>query len=263
MTVKLSFADRKRPRRTARSRAWPSWTRPPGRSSTIENAERLAFSDDGQWAAYLLTPPEPKKDEKVAAPAAGTAKPGEAAAKKPPASSTSATCRRGRTRTSGRRRHSASTLPRATSPMPSRRRGGGNGLFARSLAEPASAPIAAAQAAEGRYESLTWTREGSGWRSWRRWRRRRTSPGRPRFPSGTAQPKTRGGGGGTGTQRLDAALEERPGVERDGKRLFFGFKPADSGAREAGGGQGQGPCGRSLRLRSDPLEGRAGRLALE
>jgi len=228
MTVKLTFADSEKPAKDRPKPGLAILDTTTGTVVPIENAERLAFSDDGQYAAYLLTPPEPKKDEKAAPAAAGAAKPGDAA-KKPAAILHLRNLQAGADQEVG---------PAATFGFDPASRylawtvstddGAGNGLFVRSLAEPAAAPIPVAQAAKGRYESLIWARAGS----------------RLAFLSAVEKEKDKPGpatlwlwDGAARQGRAVAAPEQAPKGwtlplkndvvwSRDGKRLFFGFKPA-------------------------------------
>jgi len=229
MTVKLSFADGEKPAKDRPKPGLAIMDITTGTVVPIENAERLAFSDDGQYAAYLLTPPEPKKDEKAAPPAAGAAKPGDAA-KKPAAFlhlrnlQTGADLEVGPAASFGfdpASRYLAWTV--------STDDGAGNGLFVRSLAEPAATPIPVAQTAKGRYESLTWAREGSRLAFLAAVEKEKDKPGPATLWlwDGAARQGRAVGAPEQAPKGWTLPVKNDLAWSRDGKRLFFGFKPAE------------------------------------
>ncbi len=104
--------------------------------------------------------------------------------------------------------------------------GKGNGVFLKPLADAASAPVAAAAADKGRYESLTWTRDGAALA----------------FLSGVEKPAAAAAlwtwDAATRQSKQAASSEQAPkgwslplkndvAWSRDGKHLYFGFKPPD------------------------------------
>ena len=112
--------------------------------------------------------------------------------------------------------------------------GKGNGVFLYALADAAAAPAAAAQADKGRYESLTWAKDGHALA----------------FLSGADKPA----GSATlaiwdaaaGQSKQAVSSDQAPkgwtlpikndlAWSKDGKRLFFGFKPPQKGAAAAAG----------------------------
>ena len=238
LVVKLAFADAEKP---AKDRPKPGLAivdTATGAVTSIENAERLAFSDDGRWAAYLFTPPEPKKDDKAAPVAAAGARP---AATDPKAAASDATAKKPailhlRSLQTGADVEVGPAASFAFDPASryvawsaATEDGAGNGVFVRSLADAAAPAIGVAQAAKGRYEALAWTREGS----------------RLAFVAAVETEKDKPGPGtlwlwdGSSRQgRVAAAPEQAPrgwtlplknelSWSRDGRRLFFGFKPAE------------------------------------
>ena len=234
MTVKLSFLDSEKP---AKDRPKPGLAiveTTTGAVSAIENAERLVFSDDGLWAAYLLTPPEPKKDEKATAPPAAGGKPGEAAAAKKPV----AFLHLRNLQTGADQEVGPATgfgfdpASRYLAWAASTEDGAANGLLVRALAEPAGTPIAVTQAPKGRYESLTWAREGSRLAFLAAVEKEKDKPGPAALWIWDGA--SRQGHAVASTEQApkgwNVPLKNDVSWSRDGKRVFFGMKPAGSEA---------------------------------
>jgi len=216
MPVKISFADIEKP---AKDRPKPGLAiveTSTGKVTTIENADRLAFSQDGRWAAYFVAPPEPQKDEKEKA--------GEAPR---PATlhlrdlSTGADTELGRA-TAFAFDQASNLLAYAAATVD----GAGNGLYVLDSG-PGAAPLAVVQAAKGRYESIAWSSEGSRlaflagveakpgeagaatlWTWDGKARRARALAAAAQAPKGWTLP-----------------LENEVAWSRDGRRVFFGFRP--------------------------------------
>ena len=214
-----------------------------GTVTRFENVEKFAFSDDSHWLAYQL--PEARAAEKAASsPRAETATPGlpaEAASNRRAEAAKAGGPLKLRDLATGTEREIASVAAFAFDPaskslaiVVSAAEGKGNGVFVYALLDTASAPVAAAQADKGRYESLTWAKDGHALA----------------FLTGANKP--------TGSATLsiwDAAARESKPVassdqapkgwslpikndlawSKDGKHLFFGFKPPQKGDDAAGG----------------------------
>ncbi|HEX7486278.1 MAG TPA: prolyl oligopeptidase family serine peptidase [Vicinamibacterales bacterium] len=208
-----------------------------GSISTFENVEKFAISDDSKWLAYLLPAAEPKKDDKTAAP--------------PTAAPAGTTANRDEAKPGGTlklRDLAAGTeqeigfvasfafdpTSKSLAVVVSGAEGKGNGVFLKPLAGASAAPVAAAQADKARYESLTWTKDGRALA----------------FLSGVDKPA-----GSATLSMWDAATAQVKQVaasaqaptgwtlpikndlvwSKDGKRLFFGFKPPQNRDAAAGG----------------------------
>ena len=220
-----------------------------GTVTRFENVEKFAFSDDSHWLAYQLPGPEAKAGDKPAAPAAGGGGAGAGARAGSPAEAASSpkveAAKAGgplkvRDLTTGAEREIPSVAAFAFDPtskslavIVSGTEGKENGVFVHALADAAAAPAAAAQADKGRYESLTWAKDGHALA----------------FLSGVDKPA------GSATLSLwDAAARQSKQAassdqtpkgwtlpikndlawSKDGKRLFFGFKPPQKGGAAAG-----------------------------
>jgi dipeptidyl aminopeptidase/acylaminoacyl peptidase len=206
-----------------------------GTVTRFENVEKFAFSDDSRWLAYLLPAPEPKTNEKAAAPTAAAAAPpkrDEVKAGGP---------LKLRDLTTGAEQEIGSGTAFAFDPaakslafIVSGAEGKGNGVFVKTLADAASAPVAAVQADKGRYDSLSWAKDGHALA----------------FLSGVDKPA----GSATlsiwdaaaGQAKQAASSDQAPKGwilpikndlvwSKDAKRLFFGFKPPQKGGAAASG----------------------------
>lgn len=205
-----------------------------GTVTRFENVDKFAFSDDSRWLAYQLPAPDAKAGDKPALPAEAASSPRADAAKV-------GSLLKIRDLTSGTDREIASVAAFAFDPtskslavVVSGLEGKDNGVFVYALLDAASAPVAAAQADKGHYESLTWAKDGHALA----------------FLSGADKPV------GPATLSIwDAAAHESKPVassdqapkgwilpikndlawSKDGKRLFFGFKPPQKG--DAAGGE--------------------------
>ncbi len=220
-----------------------------GTVTRFENVEKFAFSDDSRWLAYQLPAPEAKAGEKPTAPAAGGGGAGAGARAGSPAEAASSpraeTAKAGgalklRDLTNGTERAIPTVAAFAFDPaskslavVVSGAEGKGNGVFVYALPDAAAAPAAAAQADKGRYESLTWAKDGHALA----------------FLSGVDKPA------GSATLSLwDAAARQSKQAassdqapkgwtlpikndlawSKDGQHLFFGFKPPQKGGAPAG-----------------------------
>ena len=233
LQVKIAFADSER---TGKDRPKPGMALVDVASGAIrnmENVERFAFSDDSNWLAWLLPPADTKKPgatvneaEDIDQQAAGQA---VAQEKKPG----------GTLKLMNLESSEEQTIPlvagfafdaasRFLAYAVADETGKDNGIFYRDLSAPGQA-VPILQAENGLYEPLLWTKEGSTLA----------------FLAATEPAK-----GVPGPAALwiwdGAAKKARPLVDakqapkgwtlpfkndlawtRDGKRLFFGFKPAD------------------------------------
>nr|MBP7570554.1 hypothetical protein [Acidobacteriota bacterium] len=63
MPVKIPFADSERPAKDRPKPGLAILETSTGKAITVEDADRLAFSQDGRWAAYFVALPEPGKAE--------------------------------------------------------------------------------------------------------------------------------------------------------------------------------------------------------
>jgi dipeptidyl aminopeptidase/acylaminoacyl peptidase len=228
MVVRVAFADSEK---TGKDRAKPGMALvnvTTAEVTKIADVERFAFSDDSRWLAYLLPPPEPLKPAAsgdTPAPAGGTAAGRDQAR-------VGGTLRL-RDLTTGTEQESPFVATFAFAPssaylsyVVSAAEGKGNGVFLKPLTGVTATAHAAAAADKGRYESLAWTRDGA----------------MLAFLSGLEKPA-----GSAGLWTWDAAnrqakqaasTEQAPkgwslplkndvAWSKDGKHLFFGFKPPD------------------------------------
>ena len=241
MAVKVPFALGEK---TGRDRPKPGMALVEVASGTVtkfESVDRFAFSDDARWLAYLAPAPEARQGGSGDRPAAA----GPATA--PPAGPRAARgdeARAGsllklRDLAGGTDREIASVAAFAFDPaskflavLVNAAEGKGNGVFLYPLADAAAAPVAAAQADKTRYESLAWAKDGhalaflagvekpAGVATLTIWDA--ASKQAKQAASGDQAPK-----GWTLPIKNDLAWS------KDGKRLFFGFKPPQKGAASA------------------------------
>ena len=231
MVVKVAFADSEK---TGKDRPKPGMAIvdvTTGEVTKVADVDRFAFSDDSRWLAYQRPAPEPPK------PAAGAEKAGAAptAAGGAPAAKPGAPVKL-RDLASGTEQDIPFVASFAFAPssaylayVVSGAEGKGNGVFLKPLADAASTPIAAAAAEKGRYESLTWTRDGAALA----------------FLSGVDTPSAGAAlwtwDAATRQSKQAASSEQAPKGwslpltndvvwSRDGKHLYFGFKPPDPAA---------------------------------
>jgi len=184
---------------------------------SVDNVARFAFSSDGRWLAYLLSP------------APGTEKPAEAGGdqKKEPRGNPL----RLRNLASGAETEMADVTAFAFAPgarfvayVVAAAEGKGNGLFARDLSAAPLPELTVNQVDKARYDQLAWAEaapmlgfvtamEEDGPATLWRWdgaaRDARQLASSDQAPSGWVLP-----------------LENDLGWSKDGQRLFFGFKPA-------------------------------------
>ncbi len=221
MPVKIPFADTEKPAKDRPKPGLAILETSTGKTITIENADRLAFSHDGRWAAYFVAPPEPQKEDKEKE----REKPGEASE---PATLHVRDLSTGvDTKLGGATAFAFDRASNLLAYAAATGDGAGNGLYVRDLAAPGAEPLAVVEAAKGRYESLAWSREGSRlaflaavetkageagaatlWTWDGKTRRARTVAAARQAPKGWTLP-----------------LKNEVTWSRDGRRVFFGFKP--------------------------------------
>jgi len=231
MVLKVAFADSEK---TGKERPKPGMAIvnvSTGNVTTISNVDRFAFSDDSRWLAYQMPAPEPPK------PAAGTEKAGAA----PPGAAAAPVAKPGAPLklldlSSWAEQEIPAVASFAFAPssaylayVVSGAEGKGNGVFLKPLVDAAAAPLAASAADKGRYESLAWTRDGAALA----------------FLAGLEKPAAAAAlwtwDAATRRSKQVASPEQAPKGwslplkndlvwSRDGKRLYFGFKPPDPAA---------------------------------
>jgi dipeptidyl aminopeptidase/acylaminoacyl peptidase len=214
-----------------------------GTVTRFENVEKFAFSDDSRWLAYQLPAPDAKAGDKPAATGAGGAaragSPAEAANPRGEAAKAGSPLKI-RDLTTGAAREIPAVAAFAFDPtskslavVVSAPEGKGNGVFVYSLADANTEPDATAHVDKGRYESLTWAKDAHALA----------------FLTGVDKPA------GSATLSVwDAAARQAKQVassdqapkgwtlplrndlawSKDGKRLFFGFKPPQKSGAAAG-----------------------------
>jgi len=241
MPVKIAFADSEK---TGKDKPKPGMALvdlSKGTTLNVEGVDRFAFSDDSKWLACLLSPPDTKKpgtppatdigaegnDQEAAAQAA-------AKEKKPGSMLKLMNLESGEEQAiplvvafafDAASKFLAYSVADET--------GKGDGLFYRELATPAQA-VAIAQAEDGRYEPLLWTKSGSTLAFLAAADTGKGAPGPATlwiWEGSTKQPRVlvkpeQAPKGSTLPLKNDLAWT------RDGKRLFFGFKPAAAEAKD-------------------------------
>jgi dipeptidyl aminopeptidase/acylaminoacyl peptidase len=208
-----------------------------GSATTFQNVEKFAISDDSRWLAYLLPAAEPKKDDKTAAP--------------PTAAPAGTTANRDEAKPGGTlklRDLAAGTeqeigfvasfafdpTSKSLAVVVSGAEGKGNGVFLKPLADVTAAPVTAVQADKTRYESLTWTKDGRALAFLSGVDKPAGSATLSMWDTATAQVKqvaasAQAPNGWTLPIKNDLVWS------KDGKRLFFGFKPPQNRDAAAGG----------------------------
>jgi dipeptidyl aminopeptidase/acylaminoacyl peptidase len=234
MPVKLSFVDSEK---TGKDKPKPGMALVDvanGTSRNLENVDRFAFSDDSKWLACLLSPPDPKKPGAPAVSEGEDDDQDQAAAAAVAREKKSGGTLRLMNLESGEDQGIPLVTGFAFDPASRflaystvEETGKGDGLFYRDLAAPGQA-VAIAQAENGRYEPLLWAKTGSSLAFLAT-----TDSGK-----GTPGPATLWiWDGATKQSRALVKPEQSPkgwtlpfknelAWTRDGKRLFFGFKPA-------------------------------------
>jgi dipeptidyl aminopeptidase/acylaminoacyl peptidase len=239
MVVKVPFALSEK---TGRDRPKPGMALVDvnaGSVKTFENVEKFAFSEDGRWLAYQLPTPEARSGEKPAG-ASGAAQAAGA-----PAQSGAAPAKVGgplklRDLANGSEQEipwvSAFAFDPASKHLAyvvSTTDGKGNGVLVKPLTDGQFAVAAAVATDKGKYESLTWSKDGAS---------------KLAFLCGVDKPA----GAATLVTWQPGASQAREAVtgdkapkgqtlplkndlawSKDGKRLFFGFKPVDPKAEAA------------------------------
>ena len=238
MPVKIPFADSERPAKDRPKPGLAILETSTGKAITVEDADRLAFSQDGRWAAYFVALPEPGKaepgkDEKEKA--------GEAprpAALRLRDLSTGADTELGHATTFAFDRASSLLAYAAATED-----GDGNGLFVRDLAAPASAPLAVVQAARGRYESIAWSREGSRLAFLAAVEAKPGEAGAATlwtWDSGTRRPRALAAAA-QAPRGWTLPLKNDVTWSRDSRRVFFGFRPDEPKPGDQTGEKGTEP----------------------
>ncbi len=217
-----------------------------GTVTKFENVEKFAFSDDSRWLAYLIAAAEARNGDRPAGQAAArgagarAGSPAEAASSSRTEAAKVGSPLKLRDLTTGTEREIASVAAFALDPsskflavVVSGAEGKGNGVFVYSLSDAAAAPVAATQADKIHYETLTWAKDGHALA----------------FLSGLEKPAGSATlsiwDAATKQARQVAASEQAPkgwtlplkndlAWSKDGKCLFFGFKPPLKGAAAAG-----------------------------
>ena len=239
MTVRPTFAALEKAGRDRPRNAMALVNVETGAITEIQNVDRFAFSDDSRWLACHLTPEPARKPEKPPASAADAigeeidqAASGAEAGKERRAGSTL----RLRLLESGSDTDVPFVSAFAFDPASrvivyavSDPTGKANGVFARDLKDPAIA-IAIAQAEAGSYTNLAWTRDGAALAFVAAVEREAGKPGPATV--WTWNPVSRRGREAVTSSHAPAGwtlpLANTITWSRDGKRLFFGFKPADA-----------------------------------
>jgi dipeptidyl aminopeptidase/acylaminoacyl peptidase len=240
MVVKVAFADSEK---TGKDRAKPGMAIvdvATGEVTKLADVDRFVFSDDSRWLAYQLPAPEPPK------PAAASEKPGAA----PPAAGSTSAAKPGgplklRDLSSGAEQEIPLVASCAFAPssaylayVVSGAEGKGNGVFLKPLADAASAPIAAAAADKGRFESLAWTRDGAALAFLAGVDTPAAAATLWTWDAATRQSK-QAASSNLAPKGWSLPLKNEIVWSRDGKHLYFGFKPPDPAA-PAGTGAGGG-----------------------
>jgi len=244
MVVRVAFADSEK---TGKDRPKPGMALvdvAQGNVLNFENVDRFAFSDDSKWLAYLLAPPETAKTQgdKPSDRAGQVGQVGqvgdseldedgqEAAAASPKKPGSTLKLRSLQT---GEEQAIAFALTfgfdaasKYLAYAVGDETGKGNGVFCRDLGAPTQA-VAITQAENGRYEPLAWSKSGSSLAFFAS-----TEP-----PKGQPSAATLWLWNGATRQARQAVKPEQapkgfhvpPKNEiawtKDGKRIFFGFKP--------------------------------------
>ncbi len=239
MPVKVAFADSEK---TGKDKPKPGMAIvdvSTGAIRSLENVDRFVFSDDSKWLAWLLLPPDTKKPATpVAAAGDGDQQAGQAVASEKKAGSVLSLLNL----ESGEEQAVPQVLTfafdassRYLAYSVADETGKADGLFYRDLKAPANA-VAIAQAENGRYEPLLWAKSGSALAYMAAVDSARGAPGLASLWIWD---------GATKQARAVVKQEQAPkgwmlpfkndvAWTRDGKRLFFGFKPAGAETKASG-----------------------------
>jgi hypothetical protein len=242
MPVKVAFADSEK---TGKDRPKPGMALVDVSKGTIlnvENVDRFAFSDDSKWLACLLAPADTKKPDTMPVKDAGPQVDNQGAAGQPAAADKKpGGTFKLRNLDSGEEQaiplvagFAFDATSRFLAYSVADNTGRGNGLFYRDLTAPAQA-VAIAQAENGRYEPLLWTKSGSTLAFLAAVDSAKNIPGPATlwiWDGATQKPRPalrpeQAPKGWTLPFKNDIAWT------RDGRRLFCGFKPADAEAKDA------------------------------
>ena len=235
MVVKPSFDETERAGKNTPKPGMALLDTRTGAVTSVARVERFAFSSDSAWLACLLSAAPAEK--------ADPAKPAEAGGEaKKAVRGTPLTLRQLESGTEVNLADVVSFAFDRAAPylayVVAGEGGTGNGLFVKDLANPAAPPITVNQADQERYDQLTWARSGSvlayvagaddeGPGTLWTWdgaaRRARQVAGSAQAPTGWMVP-----------------LKNELAWSRDGRRLFFGFKPVP--AKPAASPKREGPA---------------------
>jgi dipeptidyl aminopeptidase/acylaminoacyl peptidase len=229
MVLKVAFADSEK---TGKDKPKPGMAVvrvATGEVTKVADVERFTFSDDSRWLAYQLVAPEPPKPAGSAAEKTG-AGPSATAATQP--ARPGATLKL-RDLASGSEQEIPFVSSFAFAPgaaylayVVSGAEGKGNGVFLKPLADATGAAVAAASADKGRYESLTWTRDGATLAFLAGVEKPSAAAALWTWNAATRQSKAAASSDQAPTG-WSLPLKNELAWSRDGKHLFFGFKPPD------------------------------------
>ena len=209
-----------------------------GTVKTFENVETFAFSDDSRWLAYQMPAP---------AAAAPSAKAEAASAGKPAGGGSTPKAEAAkaggplklRDLATGDEREIPSVAAFAFDPesksiayVVSAPEGKGNGVFVEPLGAAGAAPVAAAQADKGHYQSLTWAKDGRALAFLAGVEKPAGSATLEIWDAASRQAKTVASSGQAPTGWI-LPIRNDLSWSDDGQRLFFGFKPPLPGADAA------------------------------
>jgi dipeptidyl aminopeptidase/acylaminoacyl peptidase len=228
MVLKIAFADSEK---TGKERPRPGMAIvnvASGEVAKIPDVERFAFSQDSRWLAYQQPAPEPPK------PAASGDRPAPTGG----AAAGTDQARIGgllklRDLSTGVEQEIPFVASFAFAPssaylafVVSAAEGKGNGVFLKPLTDATSTPLAAAAADKGRYEALSWTREGATLAFLSALEKPAGSAGLWTWDAATRQAK-QAASSEQAPNGWSLPLKNDVAWSRDGRRLFFGFKPPD------------------------------------
>ncbi len=241
MAVKIAFADSEK---TGKDKPKPGMALvdiAKGTVLNVANVDRFSFSDDSKWLACLLSPPDAPKgglavgssdegddsQEAAGQAAARTRKPG------------------GTLKLMNLQSGEEHAIPlvmafgfaadsRFLAYSVADETGKGDGLFYRDLAAPAQAQVIS-QAEKGRYEPLLWTKSGSSLAFLAAVDSAQNMPGPATLYiwEGTTRQSRAVVKPEQAPKGMTLPLKNDLAWTKDGKRLFFGFKPAGDAAPDA------------------------------
>jgi dipeptidyl aminopeptidase/acylaminoacyl peptidase len=203
---------------------------------TVDKVERFALSDDGKWLAYLLAPTETKPN---GGGASDQAKPGPVdSAKKEDQLKVGSTLKL-RDLAAGTEQEIGFVASFVFDPASkflaltvSGEGGTGNGVFVRALADTAAGPFQLAQTDKARFQSLTWSREGS-LLAFLAGGEKATAPATLSVWDGARRQTRQVVSSEQAPKGWTLPLVNEVTWSKDGQRLFFGFKPDERAAANA------------------------------